>query len=258
MRAPRFFCPFALQAHTEITLPEALSHYAGRVLRLSSGANITLFDGRGGEFPATIRFQDKQAIATLGPHHPREAELAGQLHVMQALASGDKMDWIIEKAVELGVSEFTPIAGDRSIVQLKGERLQKRMAHWERIAQAASEQCGRNRIMTIHPLATLSVALPQLPPNDNRQVLFCHPDYGEPLDAALRDQGSIEMLTLVIGPEGGWSPQELDIAKQHHLAPIQFGPRVLRTETAGIALAAASIALLGWHQISSSVSSISS
>jgi len=252
MRAPRFYCSLPLQAQAEIILPQALSHYAGRVLRLKNGAKITLFNGQGGEFPATLHFQNKQAIATVGNHNPREAELSGSLHLMQALASGDKMDWIIEKAVELGVTEFTPIAGDHSVVQLKGERLEKRLAHWKRIAQAASEQCGRNRIMTIHPLTTLATALTALPPHQARKTLFCHPDYGEPLDESLTTQYPPKFLSLVIGPEGGWSAQELDVAQQHGLSPVQFGTRILRTETAGIALAAASIALLGWHHTSSS------
>src|SRR5699024_5546995 len=252
MRSPRFYYPHPLQAQTEIILPQALNHYAGRVLRLKNGAEITLFNGQGGEFPATLQFQNKQAIATLGDHNPREAELSGKLHLMQALASGDKMDWIIEKAVELGVTEFTPIAGDHSVVQLKGDRLKKRLAHWELIAQAASDQCGRNRIMTIHPLTTLATALTSLVSQQARKTLFCHPDYGEPLDESLTTRCPPKHLNLVIGPEGGWSTQELDVARQQSLTPVQFGTRILRTETACIALAAASIALLGWHHTSSS------
>jgi len=255
MAKSRFYFPAALDAHQEVDLPEAIAHYATRVLRLKDGADIILFDGRGGEYPARLHIQGKTARATTGQHIAREAELAGHIHLVQGMASGDKMDWIIEKAVELGASRVTPVAAEFSVVQLRGTRLERRVQHWRRVAQSASEQCGRNRIMTVDRPCTLQQLLEQETPATATAAFLCHPDYGISLRQAVEhvsptlaapEHGTAPVLRLLVGPEGGWSAQEVSLADSHGIPAVQFGTRVLRTETAGLALIAASTALLDW------------
>lgn len=240
MSPPRFFCETPLADGGRIELPAALAHHALRVLRLADGVPIVLFDGRGGQHSATLRVEGRRALAELGPHEAVESELRGRLVLIQGLASGDKMDWIVEKAVELGVTELRPVAAERSVLRLSGTRLDKRLDHWRAIARSASEQCGRNRLMAVHPPEPLAACLETV----GGPALFCHPD--GPLDfrAALADVR--DSLTLMVGPEGGWAPDELTLARRRGLAGARFGARVLRTETAGLALAAAATALLDW------------
>ncbi|MYN13195.1 16S rRNA (uracil(1498)-N(3))-methyltransferase [Pusillimonas sp. TS35] len=243
MSLPRFLHPGPLAANTIIDLPEALAHHAVRVLRLKPDAAIVLFDGRGGQYPARLIIDGKRASAELGAHDPVEAELAGHITLVQGIAAGDKMDWIIEKAVELGANEVAPIFAQRSVLQLSGERLRKRLEHWRRVASAATEQCGRNRLPVIQAPATLHDYLTQRTPAST-PTLFCHPGAARTLPQAL--DGVQRSLALMVGPEGGWSDEELALAQAHQLTPVSFGRSVLRTETAGLALIAASSALLGW------------
>src|SRR5690606_36729965 len=140
MTHPRFFCETPLAAGERIELPAALAHHAVRVLRLADGAAIVLFDGRGGQYPATLRIEGRRALAELGACEAVESELHGRLVLIQGLASGDKMDWILEKEVELGVAELHPVAADRGVLRLSDPRLDKRKHHWRAIARAASEQ----------------------------------------------------------------------------------------------------------------------
>lgn len=256
MSKPRFYCPDGLGAHQHVVLPDAIAHYALRVLRLRDGAEIVLFDGQGGEYPAHLHCEGKRATAMTSAHDPREAELAGHINLVQGLATADKMDWVIEKAVELGVHRVSPITAQRSVLQLRGERLEKRMQHWQRVVQSASEQCGRNRIMVVDRPRTLMEFLEQAITQPGSVTFLCHPEYGLPLEQALRNNAdtlgntastSPAALNLLVGPEGGWSGPELALAHQHNITPIRFGPRILRTETAGLALIAASSALLGWN-----------
>ncbi|WP_345797107.1 16S rRNA (uracil(1498)-N(3))-methyltransferase [Castellaniella sp. MT123] len=236
----RFFCPTPLQANSRIELPEALAHHALRVLRLPADTAITLFDGRGGQYSAVLRIAGRTALADLGTREDIECELRGTLVLVQGIASGDKMDWVVEKAVELGVSELHPVAAERSVLRLSGPRLDKRLAHWRAIVQAAAEQCGRNRLMRIHEPVPLDACLTRL----TGPTLFCHPDGDHSFAQALRTIQ--DRLTLLVGPEGGWSPDELALAGRQGLGAVRFGSRVLRTETAGLAMTAAATALLDW------------
>jgi len=243
MPAPRFHCPAPLAPHARIELPDALAHHALRVLRLRPGAPITLFDGGGGEYPAILQADGKAAWADTGEFDPVERELPGHITLLQGMAGGDKMDWIIEKAVETGAARVVPITADRSVLRLAGPRLARRLTHWRAIARAASEQCGRNRLMAVADPQPLAEALRGLTPAEG-PALFCHPEGALPLAQALmpvRDR-----LNLLVGPEGGWSDAELAAAATAGLVPVTVGPRVLRTETAGVALIAAATALLGW------------
>jgi 16S rRNA (uracil1498-N3)-methyltransferase len=264
MATPRFFCCAPLAARTTIELPADLSHHALRVLRLKPDTGITLFDGSGGEYPARLLVDGKKAYATTGDHAAIENELPGGITLVQGMAGGDKMDWIIEKAVELGAKRLVPVAARKSVLQLSGDRLAKRLVHWRRIVQAASEQCGRNRIMLIDDPMSLQACLAQLSEAgraasgratsgraasgraaSGHAALFCDPAGRQTLAQALAH--STGDLTLLVGPEGGWSVEEQALVKDHGLTPVRFGNRVLRTETAGLALIAAVSALRGWE-----------
>lgn len=247
MSIPRFFVPGPLQTGARVALPDTVAHHALRVLRLAPGAAIILFDGQGGSWHATLEAQGKQGYAQLGAFDAAEAELPGRITLVQGIAAGDKMDWIVEKATELGVFAIAPIAAQRSVLRLSGERQEKRLLHWRRIAQAACEQCGRNRLPLIHPPLTLAQWLAQVGDSD-MPALLCHPEATDTLAGALPapSRPGVE-LALLIGPEGGWSPEELREAGRHAVRQVRFGNRVLRTETAGPALLAAAGALLGWQ-----------
>ena len=243
---PRFYYPAPLAASGKrLLLPDALAHHAVRVLRLRDGTAIVLFDGSGGQYPAVLRIEGRQAWAELGDFDAREAELPGRITLVQGLPGSDKMDWVVEKAVELGAAALAPIQARRSVVQLSAERAGKRLAHWRRIAQASAEQCGRNRLMDIAAPRSLEDYLAQ-PAAGLR--LLCHPEADATLAQALAPlagQAQVE-LSLLVGPEGGWSEEELQAARRAGVQAVRFGPRVLRTETAGLALIAAASALLGW------------
>jgi 16S rRNA (uracil1498-N3)-methyltransferase len=242
MSLPRFFCAMPLAAGSIIDLPDALAHHALRVLRLKPGSEIILFNGQGGEYHARLETPDAgsgsntAAPVTLLHFDPVERELTTDITLAQGIPSGDKMDWVIEKAVELGAARLSPIEAQRSVIQLRGDRLAKRMGHWRRIAQAASEQCGRNRIMQIdEPLKMETYIGRSL--SEGRVVLFCDPAASFSLKQAVADKQ--QPLTLLVGPEGGWSVEEQDIIRKFGLSGVRFGRRVLRTETAGLALIAA-------------------
>ena len=240
MPNPRFYFPAKLQANNKFELPANLTHYAMRVLRLADGAQLILFDGTGGQYPATLEIHGKKFFANTKQLQDVECELKGQISLFHGIASGDKMDWIIEKAVELGVHSFFPLTTQRSVIKLSDNRLNKRIAHWQSVAQSASEQSGRNRLMLINKPMSLQQAL-DIP---SKLKLFCHPagtiDLRQSLDLKTTE------LQIFIGPEGGWSDTELSVAEKHQISAIRFGKRVLRTETAGIAITAAVSTLLNW------------
>jgi 16S rRNA (uracil1498-N3)-methyltransferase len=217
------------------------------VLRLPAGSQIVLFDGSGGQYSAVLDFDGKIAVAALSDHQPIEAELAGQITLLQGLPSGDKMDWVIEKAVELGVTRIIPIAAQRSVLQLSGLRLEKRMLHWSKIIESASEQCGRNRLLQIEPPTHLEKALAV---HQTANRLLCDPEGAEPFHSWLtRSQANLSVtrsITLIVGPEGGWSQSELDCARRLGVQSVKFGIRILRTETAALAMVAAATAVMGW------------
>ena len=153
---PRFFCPDGLLPASDMPLPAAVAHHAERVLRLAVGDPVTLFDGQGGECAASILAFGKQPLARLGPRLAIERESPLQITLVQALASGDKMDWVVQKAVELGVAEVQPVAAERSVLKLAGERADKRVAHWQQVAVAACEQSGRNRVPVVGEILPLA------------------------------------------------------------------------------------------------------
>ena len=242
---PRFYCPPAalpdgqLSASCTLLLPEAVAHHACRVLRLPVGASITLFDGTGREFPATLLSDGKKATAAVGIPTPGIPEPKLEIWLVQALASADKMDWIIQKAVELGVTGVMPVSSERTVLRLTGERAEKRQAHWEQIVVAACEQCGRNRLPTILPIQPFSHYLT----GETQAVRYL---LNPTADQTFRTLAApTSPLHLLVGPEGGWSDTETDLAIRHGVIGLRLGPRVLRTETAGLSMIAALQAVFG-------------
>ncbi len=232
---PRFYCPQPLREGATIALPETVAHHA-RVVRLQPGAPLTLFNGEGGQYIATLETLEKKgATAKLLAFSDSECELPYPVTLAQALPEAGKMDWIIEKAVELGVSAVQPLAARRSVVKLSPERAEKRHSHWQAIMVAAAEQCGRNRLATLAPLTSLSAWL-STPPLAQR-VLFS-PRAGLSLAEWARDGGA-RPVCLMVGPEGGFSPEEESEALRAGAIAVSLGPRVLRTETAALAAMAA-------------------
>lgn len=228
---PRFYCPQPLAAGATVELPEAVAHHL-HVVRLQPGAGLTLFNGEGGQYRATLLESGKRrASATVDAFEDVEAETSYAVTLAQGLPEGSKMDWIVEKAVELGVSAIQPLAAGRSVVRLAGERLDKRQAHWQGVIVAASEQCGRNRLAQLHALADIGPWL-AAPPEGVRILLS--PRATASLAGWARDHGP-QPVTLVIGPEGGLTPQEEAAAVAAGALALSMGPRVLRTETAGLA-----------------------
>ncbi|MES2759380.1 MAG: 16S rRNA (uracil(1498)-N(3))-methyltransferase [Pseudomonadota bacterium] len=238
---PRFYCPQPLVAGDIIALPDAVAHHAW-VVRLQPGAALTLFNGDGGEYLAELAgVEKKRASARIVAAVARDCELPYQITLAQALPEAAKMDWIIEKAVELGVAAIQPLAAQRSVVRLSAERAEKRLAHWQGVIVAASEQSGRNRLARLAELDHFHAWVAR--PSAHARILLT-PRATEPLPQWARQQPA-QAVTLLIGPEGGFTDQEEDAAIAHGALALSIGPRVLRTETAGIAAVAALNALWG-------------
>ncbi len=233
---PRFHCPAPLASGTEIDLPPGAARHV-QVLRLQPGDTVTLFSGEGGECEATVlRMGRSDVRVRVDAHHAIEREAARAVHLLAGITAGERMDWLIEKATELGAASITPIAAERSVLKLKGERADKKLAHWQAVAVAACEQCGRNRIPPVHPAVSLADWLAAAPPAGQRLLLSLRPET-QPLHALA--QGSAAPVWFLSGPEGGLAPAEEALALAHGFAPATLGPRVLRAETAPLAALAA-------------------
>lgn len=233
--APRLFSETPLPAGGVLVLAEAMAHHAVRVLRLREGDALRLFDGTGGEFAACLTRIDKKSVEVrIEAHWAIERESVLPIRWVQCLQGGDKMDFSLQKAVELGVSEIVPVISQRSVVRLDGERALKRVAHWQQVVNAACEQCGRNRVPRVQALQSLERHLASSRKDDALR-LFLSP-FAEHTMASLGAPSSVELL---VGPEGGLAPHEAVAARQAEFREIRLGPRVLRTETAGLAAIAA-------------------
>ena len=213
-------------------LPPASAHHALKVLRLGSGDSLVLFDGSGGELHALLDVRARQAVAVGGQWQEVSREPPLDIVLVQALASSDKMDWIIQKAVELGVSGIVPVQAARSVLRLAGERADKKLEHWRQVVIAACEQCGRNWLPFVAPVQSLGTYLAQ--PSDAARLILV--PGGERLSTIQPIPSSIHLL---IGPEGGWSEEETALCLHASSRTVGLGPRVLRTETAGLAALAA-------------------
>ncbi len=241
MMVPRFFCPIPLAAHGLVDLPEAAAHHALRVLRLGTGDAVTLFNGEGGEYPAHIVEAGRGVRARLGVWRNVERESPLDLTLAQALPAGDKMDFVVQKAVELGVARIQPVAAARSVVRLSGERAARRVAHWRQVAVSACEQCGRNRVPEIAPILDLRHWLGALGRDNETVRLLFDPAAQRRLGGGAGAAGYV----LLAGPEGGLTEEEMAAAHAAGFAGVSLGPRILRTETAGPAALAVLGALCG-------------
>jgi 16S rRNA (uracil1498-N3)-methyltransferase len=212
-----------------------------RVLRLGEGDPVILFDGRGGEWFARLVRSGPSLRAALESFSAADRAPSLAVTLVQALPAADKMDWIVQKATELGIARIQPVAARRSVVRLSGERMERRCRHWQQIAVSACEQCGMNRVPVVAPLLDLPQYLGMdAPHNDNR--LFLAPDAESGLRGMARPEGAV---TLLVGPEGGFEEGEVRAIVSAGFASVTLGPRVLRTETAGIAAMSAMLALWG-------------
>jgi 16S rRNA (uracil1498-N3)-methyltransferase len=243
---PRFFVDSDLVAGDVVALPDEVARHI-QVLRLTAGDALTLFNGRGGQYEGRlVEVGRRTALAEIGAFASLELEPPYRITLAQGIAGGDKMDWLVEKAVELGASRIAPLITARGVVRLSPERAARRHAHWEGVVRAACEQCGRNRIPEVERACELSKWLDMLPDvaSPGTLRLMLSPRAGTAF-ASLPEAPPDGDIILLIGPEGGLSPEEEDAAVAHGFAPLSLGPRVLRTETAGMAVLAALAARWG-------------
>lgn len=238
---PRFYCPCPLSVGTIVSLPDHVAHHI-HVLRLAAGETITLFNGEGGEVQATLcAIEKKRASAEVKTFSPREAELPYAVTLAQALPEGSKMDWILEKAVELGATAIQPLSAQRCVVRLNGERAAKKSEHWQGVIVAAAEQSGRNRLPHLAELSSFQDWTSQ---HDLHRRILLSPRATQSLSDWARHQPQ-QAVSLLIGPEGGFTEQEEELALSRDVLALSMGPRVLRTETAGLAALAALNAVWG-------------
>ena len=253
MTYPRFYYPGQIDAGQVIELPTNAMHHAARVLRLGQGDKVTLFNGEGGEFPAFIERISKTGVLVLTEKHlDIERESPFQITLAQGICNSVKMDWIVQKTVELGVGDIQPIAAKRSLVKLSDERADKRIRHWQQIAISACEQCGRNRLPKVLPPMFLSdwldgqmVKQKNLSNETSHNLFFMLSPIAE---KGLRDFSkfsSVVNLTLLVGPEGGFTSEENAVVLVAGFIPLRLGRRTLRTESAALAAIAAIQALWG-------------
>lgn len=236
--APRFHCPVGLAVGATVELPDRAAQHV-RVVRLRSGDAVTLFSGDGAEYVGSLLDIGKRTVTAL-VRTRREASRESPLAVtlIQGLCSGERMDLVIQKATELGVVAIRPVLAARSQARISSDRQERRGTHWQAVAIAACEQCGRNTIPEVQPLVTLADALAE--PRRGGSILL------SPLgNQTLRSLARENEVTVLVGPEGGLAPREREDAIAAGFLPLRFGPRVLRTETAPLAVIAAMQALWG-------------
>ncbi|RLA55765.1 MAG: 16S rRNA (uracil(1498)-N(3))-methyltransferase [Gammaproteobacteria bacterium] len=237
MRIPRIYTGQELRGNTRIALEPRPSAHIARALRMREGDKLTLFNGEGGEYLAAIAAIDKKkVVVTTGAHQARELESGLHIHLGIAVSRGDRMDWMVQKATELGVGALTPLFTERTEVKLTGERAAKKIHHWQQIAISACEQCGRNRVPSIDALQDIGDWLASTVAE--RKFVLHH--RADSIGGAGDKPASIALL---VGPEGGLSDQEISAAEQAGFQSLRLGPRVLRTETAPLA----AIAILQAH-----------
>ena len=246
MRKTRIYYPESLSEGQELELDTQTSVRVARVLRLKSGDSVYLFNGQGGEYKSHITQLDKRHVfCKVMEFMDQSMESPLIIRLAQGISKGERMDYTIQKAVELGVHEIIPLATSRTSVNLNAERQKRRLTHWQSIVNSACEQCGRNLVPEVRSIEPLARWLEMnkspynivLDPRATQGIkMFPYPE-----QAAITQQP----ITLLIGPEGGLSPEEISLAEQHGFTPTQCGPRILRTETAAVAVLSALQSLWG-------------
>jgi len=238
---PRFYCPADLTPGALLDLPAGAARHV-QVLRLQPGDAITLFNGQDedgvtGEFAATVTQMGRSAVQVrVGEFVNTQREPARRVHLAVGMPANERMDWLVEKAAELGVASIQPLVTERSVLRLGGERADKKQAHWQSVAVAACEQCGGNRVPVIHPVLTLAAWLARADALPALRLLLSLRDEALALRTAAH---GLHAVTFLSGPEGGLSPAEEDAAVLAGFAPVSLGARTLRAETAAMAALAA-------------------
>ena len=242
MRLTRVFVEDKLVSGKGVGIPEQSGLHLTRVLRLDAGAPLTLFDGTGGEYAATLERDGKKVWARVGAFTAGERESPLDITLLQGVARGERMDLIVQKATELGIARIVPVLAERSVVKADAKQRERKREHWQAIAIAACEQCGRNRVPDVSDPRSLGDAIAALPAESARCLLSADAD--ETLTAfATRTRG--KRLVLLIGPEGGTAENEDRYARANGFVACRLGPRILRTETAGLAALATLQAIAG-------------
>jgi 16S rRNA (uracil1498-N3)-methyltransferase len=235
---PRFFCDLPLVPGEALALPAAAARHV-QVLRLQPGQAVTLFNGLGGEYLAEVTHMGRSDVQVrVISHAALEHENWRAVHLAIGMPANERMDWLVEKATELGVTRLTPLMTERSVLRLQGERAEKKRGHWLSVAAAACEQCGRNRLPEIDLPQSLAEWLSNFCAAEGSLTRVLSLSAGsQPLRSSVADAST--PVLLVSGPEGGLSPTEDALLRQHLFAPVTLGPRVLRAETAALAALAA-------------------
>ncbi|MGC8121383.1 16S rRNA (uracil(1498)-N(3))-methyltransferase [Marinobacter sp. VGCF2001] len=237
MRIPRIYTDSPLAVGSLCSLDDNAANHVGRVLRMQAGQELRLFNGDGQDYLAAITEAGKKHVeveVTGATDNHTESSL--RVVLAQTLSKGDRMDYAVQKAVEMGVTDIVPLTTERCDVKLKGDREDKRLRHWQQVAISAAEQCGRARVPEIQPVMTVQQWLDYAQAFDLRLVLHHRTEHS--LNTLKKPSG----VALMIGPEGGLSAGEIALAESHGFLPVALGPRVLRTETAPVA----AIALCQW------------
>ena len=241
MRTTRVFVDLPLREGARIALPEDAANHLVRVLRMQEGDACVLFNGDGRDVPATLRAANKRGVeAELGAPVAVDQESPLRIALVQGIARGEKMDWILQKATELGVASVYPVHSDRSEVKLEGDRATKRLAHWRSVVVSGCEQSGRARVPDVAPAQSLQALLTGALPSARRFLL--DPEAPHAIATVPAVEGD---CVLAVGPEGGWSPRDRQALQAAGFEGLRLGPRILRTETAGIAAIAALQARFG-------------
>lgn len=241
---PRFYCAQPLATGQTLSLPAGAARHV-QVLRLQPGDTITLFNGApgqvGGEFDAAVLHMGRSEVQVqVGTHHAVEREARLPVHLAVGMPANDRMDWLVEKATELGVASIQPLMTERSVLRLSGERADKKVSHWQSVAIASCEQCGGNRVPQLYPITGIAAWLQAMAsqPGLATRLLLSLRDGTLPLQHSLAG-ATPQAITLLSGPEGGLSAQEERSAMQAGFVAVSLGPRILRAETAALAALAA-------------------
>ena len=230
----RFYCPLPLVSGQVVDLPSTAARHV-QVLRMQPGHTLTLFNGEGGEFSAEVQHMGRSDVrVVVGEHRDVECEAAIQVHLAVGMPANERMDWLVEKATELGVHRISPLMTERSVIRLTGERAEKKQMHWQAVAASASEQCGRNRVPVIDMPERLDAWLAKQTAQAGvlHGVLSLHAST-QPLQV-LRGSAEPKSWVLLNGPEGGLTDTEDAAARTKGFAALSLGARVLRAETAAL------------------------
>ncbi len=239
---PRFHCPVPLSAGAELELPPAAARHV-QVLRHQPGDAITLFNGEGGQWQGTVLRMGRSDVAVrVDAFEAVEREPARRVHLALGMPANERMDWLVEKAAELGVASVQPLHTAHSVLRLSGDRAVKKQVHWQQVAVAACEQCGGNRVPAVQAVADLAAWLRNSADLAPLRCVLSLADGARPLTEVLREAPADAPVLFLSGPEGGLSPQEDAAARAAGFRPVTLGPRVLRAETAALAALVTSLA----------------